>query len=75
VEGITGIATRRAGSVPARRVPPAGVARETRYRRPRLGLAVDLDLNAQAWTRAIAARFGFTENTPREPWHWKCTAS
>ena len=31
------------------------------------GLAVDLDLNAgaQAWMRANAARYGFTENTPR----------
>lgn len=37
------------------------------------GLAVDLDLDAkaQAWMRANAGRFGFTENTPREPWHWK----
>jgi LAS superfamily LD-carboxypeptidase LdcB len=41
------------------------------------GLAVDLDLDAkaQAWMRANAGRFGFTENTPREPWHWKFTAS
>jgi D-alanyl-D-alanine carboxypeptidase len=40
------------------------------------GLAVDLDLDAkaQAWMRANAGRFGFTENTPREPWHWKFTA-
>ncbi|NLA37224.1 MAG: peptidase M15 [Actinobacteria bacterium] len=37
------------------------------------GLAVDLDLNAQAqsWMRANGARFGFVEDTPREPWHWK----
>jgi D-alanyl-D-alanine carboxypeptidase len=37
-----------------------------------LGLAVDLDLDdrAQAWMRANAARFGFRETTPREPWHW-----
>jgi len=36
------------------------------------GLAVDLDLDAtaQAWMRANAARFGFVEDTPREPWHW-----
>ncbi len=36
------------------------------------GMAVDLDLNstAQAWMRANAGRYGFTENTPREPWHW-----
>ncbi|MFF5227350.1 D-alanyl-D-alanine carboxypeptidase family protein [Dactylosporangium sp. NPDC000521] len=40
------------------------------------GLAVDLDLDAraQAWMRANGGRFGFTENTPREPWHWKFTA-
>lgn len=36
------------------------------------GLAVDLDLDsrAQAWMRANGARFGFVEDTPREPWHW-----
>ncbi len=36
------------------------------------GLAVDLDLNGkqQAWMRANGARFGFVEDTPREPWHW-----
>ena len=36
------------------------------------GLAVDLDLDsrAQAWMRANAHRFGFVEDTPREPWHW-----
>jgi len=36
------------------------------------GLAVDLDLDsrAQEWMRANAARFGFVEDTPREPWHW-----
>ena len=41
------------------------------------GLAVDLDLDAraQAWMRANAGRFGFAENTPREPWHWKFTAA
>ena len=33
------------------------------------GLAVDLDLDAtaQAWLRANGARFGFVEDTPREP--------
>ena len=25
---------------------------------------------AQTWMRANAGRFGFDENTPREPWHW-----
>lgn len=36
------------------------------------GMAVDLDLDAsaQAWMRTNAARFGFVEDTPREPWHW-----
>jgi zinc D-Ala-D-Ala carboxypeptidase len=36
------------------------------------GLAVDLDLDNRAltWMRANAGRFGFAENTPREPWHW-----
>ena len=36
------------------------------------GLAVDLDLDAraQAWMRTNASRFGFVEDTPREPWHW-----
>ena len=36
------------------------------------GLAVDLDLDegAQAWMRANAARFGFAEDVPREPWQW-----
>jgi D-alanyl-D-alanine carboxypeptidase len=36
------------------------------------GLALDLDLDpsAQAWMRANAWRFGFVEDTPREPWHW-----
>lgn len=36
------------------------------------GLAVDLDLDprAQTWMRANAGRFGFVEDTPREPWHW-----
>lgn len=36
------------------------------------GLAVDLDLNAesQRWMRANGARYGFKEDTAREPWHW-----
>lgn len=36
------------------------------------GIAVDLALDdrAQAWMRANAERFGFVEDTPREPWHW-----
>jgi len=36
------------------------------------GIALDLDLNsqAQAWMRANAGRYGFVEDTPREPWHW-----
>jgi LAS superfamily LD-carboxypeptidase LdcB len=36
------------------------------------GMAVDLDLDdaAQAWMRANGGRYGFVEDTPREPWHW-----
>lgn len=36
------------------------------------GLSLDLKLDdkAQSWMRANAGRFGFDENTPREPWHW-----
>ncbi len=36
------------------------------------GLALDLDLDdrAQAWMRENGWRFGFAEDTPREPWHW-----
>ena len=36
------------------------------------GLAVDLDLNpaAQQWMRDNGWRYGFVEDTPREPWHW-----
>jgi hypothetical protein len=39
------------------------------------GLAVDLDLDskAQAWMRTNAGRYGFVEDTPREPWHWAYT--
>jgi LAS superfamily LD-carboxypeptidase LdcB len=35
-------------------------------------MAVDLDLDdsAQAWMRENAWRYGFVEDTPREPWHW-----
>ena len=36
------------------------------------GLSVDVDVDArgQEWLRANGARFGFVEDTPREPWHW-----
>jgi hypothetical protein len=36
------------------------------------GMAVDLALDdrAQAWMRANGERYGFVEDTPREPWHW-----
>jgi D-alanyl-D-alanine carboxypeptidase len=36
------------------------------------GRAVDLDLDAraQSWMRANGPKFGFIEDTPREPWHW-----
>jgi len=36
------------------------------------GLSMDLRLDdrAQTWMRANAGRFGFEEDTPREPWHW-----
>jgi zinc D-Ala-D-Ala carboxypeptidase len=36
------------------------------------GMATDLDLNnkAQAWMRENGEKYGFVENTPREPWHW-----
>jgi hypothetical protein len=36
------------------------------------GMAVDLDLDsaAQSWMRQNAGRYGFAEDTPREPWHW-----
>ncbi|MDQ2677858.1 MAG: M15 family metallopeptidase [Actinomycetota bacterium] len=36
------------------------------------GLAVDLDLDpsAQQWMRDNGWRYGFVEDTPREPWHW-----
>jgi hypothetical protein len=39
------------------------------------GRAVDLDLDAraQAWMRANGERYGFVEDTPREPWHWAFT--
>lgn len=36
------------------------------------GMALDLrlDATAQAWMRENGGRFGFVEDTPREPWHW-----
>jgi D-alanyl-D-alanine dipeptidase len=36
------------------------------------GKAVDVDVDPAglAWLRANAGRFGFVEDTPREPWHW-----
>jgi zinc D-Ala-D-Ala carboxypeptidase len=36
------------------------------------GMAADLDLDATAltWMRKHAGEYGFTEDTPREPWHW-----
>ena len=36
------------------------------------GRAVDFDLDprAQSWMRTNGARFGFVEDTPREPWPW-----
>jgi LAS superfamily LD-carboxypeptidase LdcB len=36
------------------------------------GMAVDLRLDdaAQSWMRANGDRYGFVEDTPREPWHW-----
>lgn len=41
------------------------------------GMAVDLNLDAsaQAWMRTNARRFGYVEDTPREPWHWAFRAS
>lgn len=40
------------------------------------GMAVDLKLDdaAQSWMRANGGRYGFAEDTPREPWHWAYTA-
>lgn len=40
------------------------------------GMAVDLKLDdaAQSWMRANGGRYGFVEDTPREPWHWAYTA-
>ena len=36
------------------------------------GMATDLDLDAKAqqWMRDNAHKYGFVEDTPREPWHW-----
>lgn len=40
------------------------------------GMAADLKLDdaAQSWMRANGGRYGFVEDTPREPWHWAYTA-
>lgn len=35
-----------------------------------LSLDLDLDATAQAWMRQNGERYGFVEDTPREPWHW-----
>ncbi len=37
------------------------------------GRALDLEVDdkAVAWLRSNAARFGFVEAVPREPWHWE----
>ena len=39
------------------------------------GMAADLklDATAQTWMRANGAKYGFEEDTPREPWHWAFT--
>ncbi|WP_432492510.1 M15 family metallopeptidase [Kineococcus auxinigenes] len=39
------------------------------------GLSLDLDLKGEAltWMRAHAKEFGFSENVPRESWHWTFT--
>lgn len=36
------------------------------------GLSVDVDTDGGGtdWLRANAARYGFVEDVPREPWHW-----
>ena len=36
------------------------------------GLSVDVDVNevGQRWLRSNASSYGFSENVPREPWHW-----
>lgn len=36
------------------------------------GLSTDLDLNGKAlsWMRAHGSQYGFSENVPRESWHW-----
>lgn len=40
------------------------------------GMAADLKLDdaAQSWMRANGGRYGFVEDTPREPWHWAYTS-
>jgi D-alanyl-D-alanine carboxypeptidase len=39
------------------------------------GRSVDLDLDAraQAWMRTNGKQYGFTEDVPRESWHWTFT--
>lgn len=41
------------------------------------GLSLDLDLSgkALAWMRQHAHEHGFSENVPREPWHWTFSPS
>ena len=36
------------------------------------GMAADLELNgpARSWMRANATKYGFTNDVPRESWHW-----
>ncbi|WP_337060674.1 M15 family metallopeptidase [Kineococcus sp. G2] len=40
------------------------------------GLSLDLDLSGRAlsWMREHADEYGFSENVPRESWHWTFTA-
>lgn len=49
-----------------------GLAAEPGTSRHGWGMAVDLSLdsNALSWMRENAGKYGFVEETPREPWHW-----
>lgn len=49
-----------------------GLAAEPGTSKHGWAVAVDLGLDsaALAWMRQNGARFGFVEDTPREPWHW-----